>query len=64
MENKIFNLRKRIASAGKNNIIVIPKILQDQLRKGMVVDLRINVVDSEDSEGEGKWEILIILLKL
>ena len=55
MENKIFNLRKKIASAGKNNIIIIPKILQNQLKQGMVVDIRINIVDNiEKNIEEGK----------
>lgn len=50
MENKIFNLRKKIAGAGKNSIIVIPKMLQDDLKKGTIVDIRINVISEAEND--------------
>ena len=49
MEQKQFNIRKRIAKHGVNSIIVIPKLLQNDLPKGTIVDIQINVV----SEAEG-----------
>jgi hypothetical protein len=49
-KNKQFNIRKRIASAGCNNIIVIPKILQDELKKGTIVDIQINVFKEAEKD--------------
>ena len=43
-KQKQFNIRKRIAKHGINSIIVIPKLLQDDLPKGTIVDIQINVV--------------------
>lgn len=48
MENKQFNIRKKIAGAGSNNIIVIPKLLQGELRKGMIVDIQIKIIGEEN----------------
>ena len=58
MENKTFNLRKRIASAGNNTIIVIPKLLQDELKKGTVVDVRINIIEEVNSENESAQNLI------
>ena len=50
---KQFNIRKKIAKHGENSIIVIPKLLQGELRPKMVVDIQINVVeDVEEMENE------------
>lgn len=49
---KQFNIRKKIASAGANSIIVIPKLLQGDLPRGTVVELNIKVL--EEAEVEGK----------
>jgi len=45
---KSFNLVKRIAKHGRQNVIVIPIILQEELKAGSVVQLRIDVL----KEGE------------
>jgi len=45
---KSFNLVKRIAKHGRQNVIVIPSLLQDELKAGSVVQLRIDVL----KEGE------------
>lgn len=50
---KQFNIRKKIAKHGENSIIVIPKLLQNELRPKMIVDIQINVVENENLE-EGK----------
>lgn len=48
---KTFNLRKKIASAGPNNIIVIPKILRKELARGTIVEVKIKILeDSEKNE--------------
>jgi len=50
---KQFNIRKKIAKHGTNSIIVIPKLLQGELRPKMIVDIQIKVV--EDME-KRKWQ--------
>lgn len=42
--NKKFTITKKIAKHGSQAIVVIPRILEDQLRPGTVVELNINVV--------------------
>ena len=45
MKNKKFTIRKRIAKHGKNSIIVIPKLLQGELRPKTIVELNIEVLE-------------------
>ena len=45
---KQFNIRKKIAKHGTNSIIVIPKLLQNELRPKMIVDIQINVVEEAE----------------
>jgi len=40
-----FHLRKKIAKHGKHAVIVVPKLLQNELVPGTIVDLRIDVVE-------------------
>ena len=42
---KQFTIRKKIAGAGVNSIIVIPKLLQKDLPKGTIVELHIKVIE-------------------
>jgi hypothetical protein len=44
MEQKEYTIRKRIAKHGENSIIVIPKLLRDELKPSTVVDLNIKIV--------------------
>ena len=44
MKQKQYVITKRIAKQGKNSIIVIPKFLQDDLRKGTIVKLTIDIL--------------------
>ena len=44
MEQKQFTIRKKVAGAGVNSIIVIPKLLQGDLPKGTIVELNIRVL--------------------
>ena len=46
--NKQFNIRKKIAKHGINSIIVIPKLIQDDLPRGTIVDIQINVIREAD----------------
>ena len=47
---KQFILHKRIAKHGKQNIIVIPKILQDELKPRTIVKLTIDVLREAEDE--------------
>jgi len=55
-EQKIFAIRKKIAKHGCNSIIVIPKLLQGELKPKTIVDIQIKVVkeadDNKAEEGE------------
>ena len=42
---KQFNIRKKIAKHGENSIIVIPKLLQGELRPKMIVDIQIKIIE-------------------
>lgn len=44
LKNKQFVLTKRIAKHGRQNIIVIPSFLQDELKPKTIVKLTIDVV--------------------
>lgn len=48
---KQFNIRKKIAKHGPNSIIVIPKLLQAELRPKMIVDIEIKIVEDTVEEG-------------
>ena len=47
---KQFNIRKKIAKHGTNSIIVIPKLLQGELKPKMIVDIEIKVVEEAQEE--------------
>jgi len=44
MKQKQFTIRKKIAKHGPNSIIVIPKLLQNELKPKTIVDIQINIV--------------------
>ena len=45
MKMKRFKIRKKVAGAGVNSIIVIPKLLRGDLPKGTIVELDIKVLE-------------------
>ncbi|MBU1202338.1 MAG: hypothetical protein KJ583_00715 [Nanoarchaeota archaeon] len=47
MDKKQFVITKKIAKQGKNTIIVVPKVLQEELTKGTLVKLTIDVLKSK-----------------
>ena len=49
MENKkqTFTITKRIAKHGSQSIIVIPRILESQLKPGTITQLTIEILNSE-----------------
>jgi len=47
---KQFNIRKKIAKHGCNSIIVIPKLLQGELKPKTIVDLEIKIVEGVENE--------------
>jgi hypothetical protein len=48
-ENKRFTITKRIAKHGRQVIIVIPKILEEHLSPGTIVELNISVIGGENA---------------
>ena len=42
--NRVFVITKRIAKHGSQAIIVIPKILEEHLKTGTIVQLKIDVL--------------------
>jgi len=47
---KQYSLTKKIAKHGKQAIIVIPKILQDELSPGTVVEIKVNVIKESNND--------------
>jgi len=45
-----FSITKKIARHGSQAIIIIPKILETQLKPGTIVELKINVIDGDTGE--------------
>jgi len=45
---KSFTITKKIAKHGSQAIIVIPKILEDQLKPGTIAKLTIDVLEDEN----------------
>lgn len=52
MKNKQFNIRKKIAKHGCNSIIVIPKLLQNELKPRTIVDIKIKIIEEAREEGK------------
>ena len=42
---KEFTIRKKIAKHGENSIIVIPKLLRDELKPSTIVELTIKILE-------------------
>lgn len=51
-QNKQFNIRKKIAKHGCNSIIVIPKLLQNELKPRTIVDIEIKIIEEAREEGK------------
>jgi len=50
-----FTITKKIAKHGSQAIIVIPRILEEKLRPGTLVELKIDILEEHQIErGEGK----------
>jgi hypothetical protein len=43
---KSFTLTKRIAKHGQQSIIVIPKLIEEHLKPGTIVEIKIDVLDT------------------
>lgn len=48
--NKQFVITKKIAKHGRQSVIIIPRILENQLKPGTLTQITIDVL--EESEGE------------
>lgn len=51
MTDKQFIITKKIAKHGNQAIIVIPRILESQLKPGTIVEVKLNILDNG---GKGK----------
>jgi hypothetical protein len=49
MGKKEYTIRKKIASQGENSIIVIPKLLKDELKPKTVVELNIKILEEPEN---------------
>ena len=45
-----FTITKKIAKHGKQSIIVIPKLLENELKPGVIAEIRINVLGEESGK--------------
>jgi hypothetical protein len=52
MANKQFKITKKIAKHGSQSIIVIPRILENLLKPGTIVQLDINIIEDRR---ENEW---------
>ena len=50
--HKSYTITKKIAKHGTNTVIVIPKFLQHELRARTIVEVRINVLEEAEVDGE------------
>lgn len=55
-QKKQFAITKKIAKHGSQSIIVIPRILESQLKPGTIVELNINIINEETEERKWKLE--------
>jgi len=54
MTNKTFTITKRIAKHGNQAIIVIPKILEEQLKPGTIAEININILNENIDKNKKK----------
>jgi hypothetical protein len=45
MTSKQFTLTKRIANHGDQSIIVIPRLIEEHLQPGTIVEIRIEIIE-------------------
>ena len=46
--NRKFIITKKIAKHGSQAIIVIPRVLEEQLKPGTLAEISINIIDEND----------------
>jgi len=49
-ENKKYTITKKIAKHGSQSIIVIPRILENSLKPGTIVQLDINILEEMEND--------------
>ena len=47
---KSFTITKKIAKHGKQAIIVVPKLIQDELRPGTIIELKMSIIREAQNE--------------
>jgi len=53
MENKKYIITKRIAKHGSQAIIVIPRILERELKPGTIAEITINIIEQNENIIDG-----------
>ena len=48
MTPQTFTITKKIAKHGKQAVIIVPTLLQEQLSPGRLVEIRIEILDNND----------------
>lgn len=49
-KNKEFTITKRIAKHGNQAIIVIPKLLEEHLTPGTIVEVNLSILEDKENE--------------
>jgi len=52
MPSKQYTITKKIAKHGKQAVILIPKVLEQQLKPGTIAEIKINVLEDNRKEDE------------
>ena len=50
---KEYTIRKKIAKHGENSIIVIPKLLREELKPRTIVEINIKILGVQEDETRG-----------
>jgi len=50
--SKEYTIRKKIAKHGENSIIVIPKLLKEELKPKTIVEVNIKVLEVPEQNGK------------
>jgi antitoxin component of MazEF toxin-antitoxin module len=45
LTQKSFTITKKIAKHGNQAVIIVPSLLQEQLQPGMIVELKIEIIE-------------------
>lgn len=55
-KQKRFTITKKVAKHGNQTILVIPKVLQEHIRPGTVVEVTLNVIEEVENDRTNSTE--------